>query len=101
MNFRIVGLVLALTATLGGTSGAAAPESSASLDRQPGLIKSAFIFESAPFPSSHASTIVETKAGLLAAWFGGPHERHPQVVIWTARYDGRNWSKPVQVADGI
>jgi len=64
-------------------------------------VKSEFIFETAPFASSHASTIVETKEGLLAAWFGGPHERHPEVAIWTARYDGHRWSPPVQVADGI
>jgi len=64
-------------------------------------VKSEFIFQTAPFKSSHASTIVETKEGLLAAWFGGPHERHPEVVIWTARYDGRNWSAPAAVADGI
>ena len=76
----------------------AAPGSSV---HQPGLVKSEFIFQTAPFASSHASTIVETKEGLLAAWFGGPHERHPEVVIWTARYDGHRWSTPLQVADGI
>jgi len=35
-----------------------------------------FVFTSAPFPSAHASTIVETAAGLVAAWFhrtGQPH----------------------------
>jgi predicted neuraminidase len=64
-------------------------------------VKSEFIFDTAPFASSHASTIVETKDGPLAAWFGGPHERHPEVVIWTARYDGEKWSAPAQVADGI
>jgi len=75
--------------------------STSPIDAQPGLLKSEFIFETAPFKSSHASTIVETKQGLLAAWFGGPHERHPEVVIWTARHDGIEWSEPVQVADGI
>ena len=33
------------------------------------MVKSEFIFESAPFPSCHASTIAETKSGLVAAWF--------------------------------
>jgi hypothetical protein len=33
-------------------------------------MRSEFIFERAPFPSSHASTIVETRDGFVAAWFG-------------------------------
>src|SRR5215813_14878623 len=54
---------------------------------------------STSFPSSHASTIVELKGGeLLAAWFGGTHERAPDVAIWTARYSNGAWSKPVEVA---
>ena len=30
-----------------------------------------FIYETAPFPSCHASTIAQTRSGLAAAWFGG------------------------------
>lgn len=63
--------------------------------------KSEFVFEpgSAPFPECHASTIVEVSGGeLLAAWFGGTHERAPDVAIWTARYAKGAWSKPVEVA---
>src|SRR5881396_2191742 len=66
---------------------------------QPGLLKSQFMFLQAPFPASHASTLVETKNGLLAAWFGGTAERKPDVSIYTARYDGKSWSVPVKVAD--
>ena len=51
-------------------------------------MKSEFIFERAPFPSSHASTIVETRDGLVAAWFGGTRERNPDVGIWVSRHDG-------------
>ena len=40
----------------------------------------------APTPQCHASTIVETPSGLVASWFGGEHERHPDVRIWTSRY---------------
>jgi len=82
-------------------SGLLARAASAAGAHQPGLMKSEFIFDAAPFASSHASTIVETKEGPVAAWFGGPHERHPEVVIWTARHDGKKWSAPAQVADGI
>ena len=45
------------------------------------VMRSEFIFERAPFPSSHASTIVETRDGLVAAWFGGTRERDPDVGI--------------------
>jgi predicted neuraminidase len=59
-----------------------------------------FIFEHAPFPSCHASTLVEVAGGgLLAAWFGGTRERAPDVAIWTARFDGVSWSAPAKVAE--
>ena len=101
MNFEFTHLSLALAWLAACPSNIAQPVSSVSPDRQPGLVKSEFIFETAPFVSSHASTVVETKEGLLAAWFGGPHERHPEVVIWTARHAGESWSAPVRAADGI
>ena len=63
--------------------------------------KSEFIFERAPFQSCHASTIAETKSGLIAAWFGGTAEGKPDVGIWLARHDGTNWSAPVEVATGV
>ena len=64
-------------------------------------VTSEFIFERAPFPSCHASTLGETKAGLVAAWFGGTAEKNPDVGIWFARHDGRTWSTPVEVANGV
>ena len=68
---------------------------------QPGLLKSEFIFETAPFPQCHASTIAETKAGLVAAWFGGTRERNPDVGIWLSRHVGDKWTPPVEVANGV
>jgi len=53
-----------------------------------------------PTPQCHASTIAETPAGMVAAWFGGKHERNPDVGIWVARHDGTSWSQPVEVVDG-
>ncbi len=64
-------------------------------------MKSEFIYETAPFPSCHASTIAETKAGLVAAWFGGKAEKNPDVGIWVSRHDGKSWSTPVEVANGV
>jgi predicted neuraminidase len=64
------------------------------------------IFEpgSAPFASSHASTIVELNNGdLLAAWFGGTAEGKADVAIWSARRIAGVWSAPVELAreDGV
>ena len=68
----------------------------------PGLLKSEFIYETASFPSCHASTIVEPKGGgLVAAWFGGTHEKHPDVGIWVSRMEGGAWTVPVEVTNGI
>lgn len=69
---------------------------------QPGFLRGEFIYESAPFPSCHASTIVEAKGGgLVAAWFGGRSEGHPDVGIWLARNTEGKWTAPVEVADGL
>ncbi len=65
------------------------------------VIQSEFIFEHVPFPSSHASTIVETRDGLVAAWFGGTRERAPDVGIWLSRRVAGRWSPPVEVANGV
>src|SRR5688500_15028803 len=64
-------------------------------------LKKQFIFETLPTPSCHASTIAETKSGLVAAWFGGKHEKNPDVEIWVSRKAGGSWSTPVSVANGI
>ena len=73
----------------------------ASTLKKTGLILSEFIFESAPFPQCHASTIAETKEGLVAAWFGGTRERHPDVGIWLSQNTNGHWTAPVEVANGI
>jgi len=63
-------------------------------------IKSEFIYERAPFPSCHASTLAETAEGLVAAWFGGTDEGNSDVGIWASRRGGKGWSAPVEVANG-
>jgi predicted neuraminidase len=65
------------------------------------VIKSEFIFETAPFPSCHASTIAETKSGLVAAWFGGTEERNPDVCIYVSRFEDGKWSAPAEAGNGV
>lgn len=65
--------------------------------------RSEFIYETkeVSFPSCHASTIVEASPDrLLAAWFGGTHERHQDVCIYLSSNINGTWSVPVKVADG-
>jgi predicted neuraminidase len=88
-RFQIALLAASLAAGLMGADGPAP---------QRGLISSKFIFENATFPSAHASTIVETRSGLVSAWFGGSDEGFPDVGIWTSRDEGKGWTPPVEVA---
>jgi predicted neuraminidase len=68
---------------------------------QPGLQHSEFIFETAPFPQCHASAIAETQSGLVAAWFGGTREKHPDVGIWMSHRQNGRWTTPTEVANGV
>ncbi len=74
----------------------------AAIAQQPAIKLSEFIYETAPFPSCHASTITENANGnLVAAWFGGTDEKDPDVGIWFATKIGEKWSAPVEVANGV
>ncbi len=69
--------------------------------RTAGIVKSEFIYETAPFPSCHASTLAETPDGIVAAWFGGTDERDPDVGIWFSRKTAAGWTAPVELANGV
>jgi predicted neuraminidase len=64
------------------------------------VVKAELIYETAPFPSCHASTIVETPAGLVCAFFGGTKEKHRDVGIWLSRQEGGKWTPVQEVANG-
>lgn len=72
------------------------------IEHQRGFIKSEFIYSlnEKPTAECHASTLVETENGLLAAWFGGTEEGATDVGIWTSSFDGIEWSKPIEVVNG-
>lgn len=66
------------------------------------ILHEEFLNEGAPYPECHASTLVETTDGILAAaWFGGTKERNPDVGIWFTRQEGGRWLPAVEVANGI
>ncbi len=67
------------------------------------LIKLAeFIYEEAPFPECHASTVAEASDGtLVAAWFGGTEEKNKDVGIWFSRKENNAWTNPIELANGI
>lgn len=67
------------------------------------LLSSEFIYplEGRQTPQCHASTIEATPTGLVAAWFGGKHEKNPDVGIWVSRHEKGGWSKPVEVVNGV
>jgi len=67
----------------------------------PAIVKSDFVNPTPLYRSSHASTIVETPEGLVAAWFGGSDEGLPDVSIWLARHTGTGWGPDQEVANGI
>lgn len=60
-----------------------------------------YALEGRPTPECHASTLVETPSGILAAWFGGSHEKNKDVGIWISHLQEDGWSSPVEVANGI
>ena len=70
----------------------------------PAIVKDQFLYEHTYFPEAHASTIVELKNGdLVAGYFGGTHERDPDVCIWVniKKKGSDEWSKPILAADGV
>src|SRR5690606_22412761 len=54
-----------------------------------------------PTPECHASTIVETPFGFVAAFFAGTYEKHDDVGIRVSRLVDGKWTRPVEVANGI
>ncbi|PYQ82481.1 MAG: sialidase [Acidobacteria bacterium] len=89
--------LLVLVPVLGAASGEQAKDpASASA-----IVDSEFVFQTAPFASAHASTLVETSDGLVAAWFGGSREGAADVGIWLSRRVKGGWTRPVEVASGV
>ena len=70
----------------------------------PAITKDEFLYEKAAFPQCHSASIVETRKGdLVATYFGGKHERNPDVCIYVSikKKGAQEWSKPILAADGV
>ncbi len=70
----------------------------------PAIVKDEFLYEKASFPQCHSASIVETRKGdLVATYFGGKHERNPDVCIYVSikKKGSDTWSQPILAADGV
>src|SRR6476646_5818461 len=67
----------------------------------PAIVHREFVFDAKPTPECHASTLAETSAGLVAAWFAGTKEGNKDVGVWFARRGQDGWSKPVEIFTGV
>jgi predicted neuraminidase len=54
-----------------------------------------------PTPECHASTIVQTPSGIVAAFFAGTHERHNDVGIRISRLVDGDWTASEEIANGV
>lgn len=54
-----------------------------------------------PTPQVHASTLVETEDGIVAAFFSGTHERNPDVGIRVSHLENGEWTWPEEVVNGV
>ncbi|MDX1946592.1 MAG: sialidase family protein [Pirellulaceae bacterium] len=91
-RLSLAALVIVATRTLAGGAEPAALQT---------IVRGEFLYETAPFPQCHASTIAETPRGLVAAWFGGTREGAADVGIWVSRRENDQWTPPTEVATGL
>lgn len=66
-----------------------------------GIVTEQFLYEQDVYHSCHAGSLAETPEGIVAAWFGGTRERHPDVTIRFSRLVEGKWTKSVEVANGV
>ena len=100
-------VTIAITAVLFGSTVQALEEDDTEIPNvtkpgDNGYIKGELIYslDNKPTPECHASTIVETKSGLVAAWFAGSEEGNPDVGIRVATHNGTKWLESVEVVNG-
>jgi predicted neuraminidase len=100
MQHLTVSIVAAATLAGAGLTNVESPMNLQGPTPASAIVHSEFVFENAPFANAHASTIVETPQGLVAAWFGGTREGAADVGIWLSRHRQGAWTAPVEIANG-
>lgn len=53
---------------------------------------------SVPTPSCHASCIARVGGETWVTWFGGTHEKHPDVDIYLSRKTPSGWTEPLSIS---
>ncbi|WP_245588250.1 sialidase family protein [Algoriphagus terrigena] len=109
MRFTLTGLLIALIPLFG--SAQQAPNDITGRFYLPpmakpgegALLKAELIYslENPPTPEVHASTLIETPKGIVAAFFSGTHENNPDVGIRVTRLENGKWTWPEEVANGV
>lgn len=96
----MLGILLTLPST--SYSETAEPPTNIAKPGDGGYLSGELIYslEDKPTPQCHASTIVETPSGLVAAWFAGTKEKHDDVGIRVSRFVDGKWQKSIEVANG-
>ena len=90
-------IIAATTLPIYGAEDSSNPD----LAEQPGMVKAEFVYDEAPFPQCHASTVEFSGDTLVVALFGGTREKNPDVGVWVSRREKSGWSKLVEAADGV
>lgn len=101
MNSRIFILFIGLLFPYSDLAHSQNPNTTRSIENQSALQRE-FIYEKAPFPECHASTLIDTPEGIFVAWFGGTEEKHEDVGIWASlRTKDGLWSAPRELFNGV
>lgn len=66
------------------------------------VVERGFLYDDEMPPTCHAATLVEAQNGdIIAAFFGGTYEGHPDSDVWTCRFHNGQWSAPTILVDGV
>ena len=68
------------------------------------IVERGFLYDNDVPPTCHAATLVEADNGdIIASFFGGTYEGHPDSDVWMCRFvqKKKQWTAPEILADGV